>query len=382
MLDRRSWLTAFALVLCVGGCQCRNFDRKELEKTSPAQVNTVQLLRFSADGERLVAQTVSELRVWDVVSRTVQRKFDVGMRKQGVAGGQLVLSQNLELVYVYDGKQASVVHADGSGELWTYPFTKRTKVAGLSNDGSVLTVTAPEPNEKKGPTLQLWTKGGAAPVWEHILAHPSPFFAVDPVGWQLAFSDEKKLTMIDLSSAREAWTISLPATSNLYFSADGASLAHANTIYDAANGRERGSFTSSGRILAFPDDLFLSDSSGWFHRVSPSGEKRWTLQVRDARGANRPLLNGAVSPDGTRLVLYVEAVMTLDSYDSTTATRGPMLARAGDYAQGALIEAMAISPKNELLAVAQGNTLVLWSFDGKKKPMPLVDPALKTALGR
>ncbi len=359
------------------GCTQRSFDRKVLAERSPAQINTVNSMHF-VDATHLAVQTNTEFRVWDVTPGAVDRSFFIPVHGHGYPIGTSATSSDARVAALYTKGQIRVTALDTGSEIAVYPALKAGSVLAVTAEGSVVSVESDEnTSTAKSAVVRVWKKGATAPLWERAINTPRPWFAVSTN--RFALSEDSRVVMLEISTGRELWSFAQTQSHPLNLSADGSKLAivdRETMILDTESGRVSGRAVLKGPAVYFADDFVSFDSSGWVRRIDSTGAEKWVLPVLDARGSHRPVLTGTVSPDGTKMVLYVEAVMTLELYDAQTGRRARTLAKEGDYAQMALIEAMAISPDNAVLAVAQGKTLLLWKLNGDKKYTALVDPTL------
>ena len=373
-------LVLFALV-AVTACEQRSFNRLELPL---AQGQALSELRF-IDDTHLLARNNGEMRVWDVTTRTIERRFFVGQHAGGVAAASFAVSEDGALAATHDGSRIRLLEttaqaserdgfaAPSNGAVWS--------VLRVSGDGMVVTLAVEPGWNPKSSVLQVWRPGVAHAVWERVLDHPRPFRAFDRSGSRVAVCDGTAVTMLDLSSGRELWSLKDPAASQLAFSSDGRHLAMRQgsrfVVRDASKGAEVGQINPmTGTLLAFPDDLFFLHSDGWVQRVTLTGVTRWKVPLRDDKWKNRPALATAISPRGSRLVLLVENVRMLDLHDAATGAFMTRLARPGDYRQQATVNLIAVSPDDSRVAVAQDSSLVVWKADGSKQFTALSDPAL------
>lgn len=367
-----------ALVLSAGcHCQQRSFNRLELPQAQEQPLNELRFL----DDERLLARSNGGFRVWNVRTGAVELRYHAPQQSAGVSAVSFGLSADAALTAIDDGKTIRVVRTGTRAEVARFAAKERGTVLGVMDDGTTVTLDVAPGWDVKTSTLRVWRPGLEEPAWERALDGPRPFRVLDRELTRVAVMAQKSLTLLALSTGRELWSRPVTSGGDLTFSADGARLAMREgrrfLILDVERGAELGSIEPmTGTLMAFPGDLFFRQADGWVHRYDPSGSKRWSLPLRDARGTHRNLIASAVSPRGTRLVLFVDAVRTLDLHDAATGGRRRTLARRDDYNQRAVIDHLALSPDDSLVAVAENASLLVWEADGSRKFTALADPLL------
>lgn len=385
---------AVALLLVLSSCRLevgKKIDIHELERTHKAHEQPLTDLWFDDTGERLVAQTRGFVRIWNTTNGALEKRFGTGYRSAGVGAGSMALSRDLarRAVYSGDNRGGTVAVFDGQGDdpSWTFKVARGVRVLGFGADGSaILFATEMTYPEKVPARIQIWRKGAAAPALDREIGRVGVAVAHD--GKRIAYpSGDRAVTVVDVRAAKDERVLTVfDNVWRVRFSDDGTRLAVGHpreiVLFDTVDWREVGRAKGDGQlnVEAFPRDLIaVSPIKDIVYRFDRNGASRWRWAERDPGNSTRNRqLSAFVAMPGTDVLVYSwPAENGLLAGDPTGVTRSRTLARPKTYGGVSnLIQHMAASPKNDVVAVASGATLFLWSVDGSKDPVMLTDPDL------
>lgn len=350
-------------MLLLAGCSSRSFDRKELERDFPAQVQSPTSMTF-LDGRHLWVRGGSgqftEDRVWDPESGALLSKY---IGRATVPRPCVLPDVDFSRVVIEDEKNLRIVSLPEETELAKFESTRGCPIA-LLDDDTVLTQ-----NRERIASFR-----GKGEVWSYTFT-TTPWFAVH--AQHVAYVDAKSITVVDFRTGVTKWTASV-TPSTVQFSSDGEALRVGGEFFDAASGERIALMQGRPQVSWFSKrEAIIYEPSGTIRRVKLDGTKVWELRLEDEKRQHRPLLAHMVSGDGSFIVMQIENVGTVDLYDASNGRKLLMLARHDDYRQGVPVEQIAISPDMKNVAVSLGRTLVIWPMSGSKKFRAMVDPTLK-----